>query len=74
MVLKNGLCLRFGDFSSNDPTCGAGDLCDVEIVDVDDAVVWRGVTCPCGRGCGGADCVRDDWERHDTDIEPFRAA
>lgn len=74
MVLKDGLHLRFGDFASNDPTCGAGDSCAVDIVADNGAVVWHGVTCPCGRGCGGKDCVVDDWGRHDTDVEPFRAS
>ena len=35
-------------------------------------VVHEGTSCSCGRGCSGLDCIRDDWNRHDTDIEEFR--
>ena len=54
--------------------CGDGGHARVRIVGKNTRVtVWQGVTCTCGRGCFGPDCVRDDWGYHDTDIEEFRA-
>lgn len=29
-------------------------------------------SCPCGRGCGGGDCVTDWHGAHDTCLEEFR--
>lgn len=53
-------------------TQGCGATIDVEL--------WKGnrliatfVTCPCGRGCGNKDIVRDDWGYHDTALEAYRA-
>lgn len=36
-------------------------------------VVASGITCRCGRGCSGTDCIRDDWNYRDTVIERYRA-
>lgn len=72
MELKENLELVFGE--SIGRTCGSGGYTPVWIEDrTTGEVVWSGETCICGRGCGNRDCVRDDWEHHDTDIEQFRA-
>lgn len=42
---------------------------------LDEQVVRAFWSCGCGRGCGGGDCVRDDWGYHDCapEIEEARA-
>lgn len=62
------------DFHSNNPSCSSGDFMEVWIVDtLTGNIVWEGTTCPCQRGCNNRDCIRDDWNDGDTDVEPFRS-
>lgn len=67
MKLKDGYSLVWGERSSH-LGCGAGTTVQVELVK-DGQVVKQFITCPCGRGCGGLDCVSDDWGDHDCTPE-----
>ena len=53
--------------------CTNGNYPAYEVLDEEGNVVQSGITCRCGRGCSGTDCIRDDWGDHDTDIENYRA-
>lgn len=53
--------------------CSNGNYPAYEVMDEEGTVVQFGITCRCGRGCSGTDCIRDDWGDHDTDIENYRA-
>ena len=69
--LKKGLSLWLEDMP--DANCNGGKYPHYEIRDSHGKVLQSGVTCGCGRGCSGTDCIRDDWRYNDTDIEQFRA-
>lgn len=69
--LKQGFSLWLEDLEN--PGCSNGNYPRYEIRDREGRVVQSGLTCRCGRGCSGTDCVRDDWGDHDTDIEHYRA-
>lgn len=72
--LKEGYEWGYDSFRSNDPTCSSGDYINVWITDtLTGNVVWEGTTCPCHRGCGNRDCIRDDWNNRNTDVEPYRS-
>ena len=72
MKFRNNLELKYGKPVGE--TCGSGGYTPVRLVGKNSGLaVWQGVTCICGRGCCGRDCVRDDWGDHDTDIEQWRA-
>nr|DAI10833.1 MAG TPA: protein of unknown function (UPF0146) [Caudoviricetes sp.] len=67
MKLKSGFALVLGEFSS-DLGCGSGTTVKVTLTR-DGLPVTTFTTCPCGRGCGGKDCVVDNWGYHDTEPE-----
>lgn len=54
--------------------CGDGGRTRWALIDPRDTVVAVYESCHCGRGCGGGDCVRDDWGYHDCapEIEAVR--
>lgn len=54
------------------PGCSNGSYPRYAIRDSAGRVVQAGITCRCGRGCSGTDCIRDDWGDRDTDVEQFR--
>ena len=67
MKLKKGYTLVWGE-RSDERGCGYGTTVKVELTR-DGQTVAAFTTCPCGRGCGGKDCVVDDCGYHDTEPE-----
>lgn len=70
LELRPGLSLWVEDIDN--PGCTNGNYPEYEIRTTSGDVVYAGVTCRCGRGCSGTDCIRDDWNDRDTDIEEYR--
>ncbi len=72
MTLKPGYTLAC--LSADGQTCGNGGTSDWELRH-NGQLVHTFWSCCCGRGCGGKDCVVDDWGYHDCapEIEAVRA-
>lgn len=72
--LKDGYTLQVYDYfsQSSNQYCGGGAYSKYRILDKNGDIVCSGETCRCRRGCGGRDCIADDWGCHDTDIERYR--
>lgn len=72
--LKPGYVMQFKDHFalSDDVTCGNGGTREWRIIGPEGVEVAHGTTCICGRGCFNRECVRDDWDYHDTVVEEFR--
>lgn len=71
LPLKDGYVLVC--YADDGQFCGDGGRTRWALIDCD-TVVAVFESCHCGRGCGGGDCVRDDWGRHDcaSEIEAVR--
>jgi hypothetical protein len=69
--LKKGYTLSIEDIDN--PGCNNGNYPAWSITNPRGQVVAKGITCRCGRGCSGTDCIRDDWGYYDTVIEKYRA-
>lgn len=70
MKMKDGYTIWVEPIES--AGCSNGNYPAYEVLDEAGNVVQSGITCRCGRGCSGTDCIRDDWGDHDTDIEKYR--
>jgi hypothetical protein len=57
----------------DNPGCNNGNYLTYTVTNQRGQVVASGITCRCGRGCSGTDCIRDDWGYRDTAIERYRA-
>ena len=46
------------------------------LMDLDDNILKAGITCGCGYGCNGTDCIQDtdQFGQHNTVLEEFRVA
>lgn len=53
-------------------SCGNGGRRSWKLVNAMGDTIEAGFTCECGRGCGGSDCIVDDWGYHDTVLEKYR--
>ena len=71
--LREGYRMFFRDKYAGDASCGSGATSEWLVVDPAGRVIRSGVTCACGRGCCGHDCVADSWGYHDTCLEDLRA-
>lgn len=71
--LREGYRMFFRDNYAGNVSCGGGATSDWLVVDSAGQIVRSGVTCACGRGCCGHDCVADSWGYHDTCLEDLRA-
>ena len=72
LPLKEGYALVC--YADDRQFCGDGGRTRWALIDPSDMVIAVFESCNCGRGCGGGDCVRDDWGRHDCapEIEAVR--
>lgn len=71
--LREGYRMFFRHNYAGNVSCGGGAASDWLVVDPAGRVIRSGVTCACGRGCCGHDCVVDSWGYHDTCLEDLRA-
>jgi hypothetical protein len=73
MKLKEGYKLIVLD-EGMETGCNNGQYPEWILTDEKGNIVESGFTCACGRGCSDTDCIRDDWNFHDTCIEQYREA